>query len=84
MDTNKLLLQETLKMIFNFVTYKVNSDGIESYNSTKLWKKSFMEAMQNERVFVKLVDKYPEIMEDNVMYVRKDGRTVWYKENNHK
>ena len=84
MDTNKLLLQQTLKFIFNFVTYKVNKDGSETFNTTKVWKKSFLEALHDETVRVKLVDKYPEIMNDNTMYVKKDGKTVWYRENSYK
>lgn len=47
-------------------------------------RKEFLKALKGEKIFVKLVDKYPETIEDNILYIRKDGRTVWYKENDYK
>ena len=80
MDTNRLILQETLKLFVNVVTYKVNKLGEETYNSVKMTKKKFMSAIENEKIKVKLVDKYPEILDKDVIYVNRNGRTVWYKE----
>ena len=50
------------------------------YNSVKMTKKKFMSAIENEKIKVKLVDKYPEILDKDVIYVNRNGRTIWYKE----
>ena len=72
MDTNKLILWGTLKSSFDFVTYHFDENGQEICK--------FLEKLKDEKISVKLVDKYPESFENNILYVRKDGRTVWYKE----
>ena len=80
LDTNKLILWGTLKSSFDFVTYHFDENGQEICKSFKQHKKSFLEKLKDEKISVKLVDKYPESFENNILYVRKDGRTVWYKE----
>lgn len=80
MDTNKLILSETLRFFFNVVTYRVDKHGTETNNNLKMTKKKFLEALDTTNFRVKLVDKYPEIMDNDVIYVRRDGRTVWIKE----
>jgi hypothetical protein len=80
MDVNRVILQQTLKMFINVVTFKVDKHGVETNNNVKMSKKKFMTILDNEEIRVKLVDKYPEIMDNDIIYVRKDGRTVWIKE----
>ena len=80
MDVDKLILWGTLKSSFNFVTYHFDENGQEICKSFKQHKKSFLRKLKEEKISVKLVDKYPEPFENNILYIRKDGRTVWYKE----
>jgi hypothetical protein len=83
MDRNKiskLILENTLKHRFTFVSYKSDAESGEQFNSRKITKKFLMQALINENVSIKLVDKYPTTFNANVLYVRKDGRTVWYRE----
>lgn len=84
MDSNLILLQSTLSFMFTFIMYKVEDDGTESFKSLKTTKKSFLQKLSGEKIRVKVVDDYPEKFEDNVMYVRKNGKTVWYRENHYK
>ena len=83
MDRNKiskLILENTLKHRLTFVSYKSDTESGERFNSRKITKKFLMLALANENVSIKLVDKYPTTFNANVLYVRKDGRTVWYRE----
>lgn len=80
MDTNRFILQQTLKFFINVVTFSVDQNGNETNNNIKMTKKKFMDALSNEDIKVKLVDKYPEILDLGVIYVSRKGRTVWIKE----
>lgn len=80
MDTNRLILNETLKLFVNVVTFKVDKTGAETNNNIKMTKKKFMSALEGENIKVKLVDKYPEIIDTGVIYVNRNGKTVWIKE----
>lgn len=81
MDINEVLLQGTLKFMFTLITYGTDESGKECYSSIKVRKKPFVESFRthNEKIVVKLVDKYPEVLEENIMYVKRNGKTVWYK-----
>lgn len=81
MDSNLMLLQSTLNFVLTFIAYRVEEDGTETLKSLKLTKKSFMRKMSGEKIRVKVVDNYPVNFEDNILYVRKNGKTVWYREN---
>ena len=80
MDTNRFILQQTLKFFINVVTFSVDQNGNETNNNIKMTKKKFMDALSNEDIKVKLVDKYHEILDLGVIYVSRKGRTVWIKE----
>lgn len=83
MDPNIVLLQGTLKFMFTFITYKVDAEGLETFGSLRLFKAPFIERIKGEKIRVKLVENYPERFEDNILYVKKDGKTAWYRENSH-
>lgn len=80
MDTNKFILQETLKFFINVVTFSVDQNGNETNNNIRMTKSKFLEAISNEDIKVKLVDRYPEILDLGVIYVSRKGRTVWIRE----
>ena len=80
MDANKFILEQTLKFFVNFVTYKIDKNGVETNNNIKMTKSKFMSLVETENIKVKLVDKYPEIIDVGIIYVKRNGRTVWYKE----
>lgn len=80
MDTNRLILDNTLKMFISVVTYKTAENGAELNRNIRMTKKQFMKAIEGKKIFVKLVDKYPEEIKPNIIYVGKSGKTVWLKE----
>jgi hypothetical protein len=83
-DANKFILEQTLKFFVNFVTYKIDKNGVETNNNIKITKSKFLSVIETEKIRVKLVDNYPEIIDAGIMYVKRNGRTVWYKEDNRK
>lgn len=84
MDANKFILEQTLKFFVNFVTYKIDKNGVETNNNIRITKNKFLSVIETEKIRVKLVDKYPEIIDAGIMYVKRNGRTVWYKEDDRK
>ena len=80
MDPNRVILQETLRNRFNLVIFSVNKYGEEKYGNFKMTKKKFLETLGDGKIRARLVDEYPKEIEDDIFYVRKDGRTVWIRE----
>lgn len=80
MDTNRLILDNTLKFLIKVVTYKTDENRAEINKNYTMTKKQFMKALEGKKIVVKLVEKYPEEIKPNVIYVGKSGKTVWIKE----
>lgn len=80
-DVNKVLAEQTLAKKFDFVTFIVNEYDEEKYQTRKETKKKFLANFGNCDDFrVKLVDRYPETMENNIFYIAKSGKCVWIRE----
>ena len=78
-NTKLLLLNETLKRSFQVSEYRTNLLGEEKSFHYKESKKKFITFVQEEGLKVKLIEDYPEEMEENICYVQKSGKMVWIK-----
>ena len=80
LNPNLLLLEHTLKSSFSVVFIVVNKYGEEHEVSFKKKYKDFMRENYLGLIRVCLVDDYPpSVMEKNIYYVKKNGKTVWLK-----
>ena len=73
-NTELLLLNETLKRSFQVSEYRTNLLGEEKSFHYKESKKKFITFVQEEGLKVKLIEDYPEEMEENICYVQKSGK----------
>ena len=80
-DINKILAEQTLARYFNLIVFIVNQYGEERCQTKKETKKKFLAHFGNSNNFrVKLVDRYPETMENDIFYIAKNGKAVWIRE----
>lgn len=79
MSTDEMLMRETLSFSFNLIVFSVNKNGEQKEKSIKMTKSKFFKTI-DFGFKVKLVDEYPTDIQFNIFYVKKNGRTVWYKE----
>lgn len=80
-NVNKVLAEQTLAKKFDFIMFIVNEFGEEKCQTKKETKKKFLASFGDSDSFhVKLVDHYPEIMENDIFYIAKNGKTVWIRE----
>lgn len=79
MSTDEMLMRETLFFSFNLVIFSVNQYGEQKERSIKLTRAKFLKRLDFDYK-VKLVDDYPKDILFGIFYVKKNGRTVWYKE----
>lgn len=81
LDTNRLLMEQSLASRFNLMITTVNSIGEEREASIKVKKKEFLEQTKNINLRVKLVDTHPlGDMEIGWLYIKKGGKSAWLKE----
>lgn len=80
-NVSKVLAEQTLAKKFDFIVFIVNEFGEEKCQTKKEIKKKFLASFGDSDSFhVKLVDHYPETMENDIFYIAKNGKTVWIKE----
>lgn len=80
-NVNKVLAEQTLAKKFDFIMFIVNEFGEEKCRTKKETKKKFLAHFGDSDSFrVKLVDRYPEVMENDIFYIAKNGKTVWIRE----
>lgn len=80
-NVNRVLAEQTLAKKFDFIMFIVNEFGEEKCRTKKETKKKFLARFGDGDNFrVKLVDRYPEVMENDIFYIAKNGKTVWIRE----
>ena len=80
-NVSKVLAEQTLAKKFDFIMFIVNEFGEEKCQTKKETKKKFLASFRDSDSFrVKLVDRYPETMENDIFYIAKNGKTVWIRE----
>lgn len=80
-NVNKVLAEQILAKKFDFIIFIVNEFGEEKCRTKKETKKKFLANFGNSDNFrVKLVDRYPETMKNDIFYIAKNGKTVWIRE----
>lgn len=80
-NVNRVLAEQTLAKKFDFIMFIVNEYGEEKCQTRKETKKKFLASFGDSNSFrVKLVDRYPEDMENDVFYIAKNGKCVWIRE----
>lgn len=76
-----MLAEQTLARRFDLIIFIVNQYGEEKCQTRKETKKKFLAHFGDSNSFrVKLVDRYPETMENDIFYIAKNGKTVWIRE----
>lgn len=81
LDTNRILMEQSLASKFNLMITTVNALGEEREASIKMKRKDFLEQTKGAQLRVKLVDSYPSgEMEIDWLYIKKDGKSAWIKE----
>lgn len=80
-NANKVLAEQTLAKKFDFIMFIINEFREEKCWTRKETKKKFLAHFGDSNNFrVKLVDHYPETMENDIFYIAKNGKTVWIRE----
>lgn len=80
-NISKVLAEQTLAKKFDFIMFIVNKFGEEKCQTKKETKKKFLASFGDSDSFrVKLVDRYPETMENDIFYIAKNGKIVWIRE----
>lgn len=80
-NVNKVLAEQTRAKKFDFIVFIVNEFGEEKCQTKKETKKKFLASFGDSDNFrVKLVDRYPETMKNDIFYIAKNGKTVWIRE----
>lgn len=80
-NVNKILAEQTLARRFDLIIFIVNQYGEEKCQTKKETKKKFLASFGDSDSFrVKLVDRYPETMENDIFYIAKNGKAVWIRE----
>lgn len=80
-NVSKVLAEQTLAKKFDFIMFIVNEFGEEKCQTKKETKKKFLASFGDSDSFrVKLVDRYPETMENDIFYIAKNGKIVWIRE----
>lgn len=78
-NPNRVIIENTLKSSFHLVLCTVNQYGEEKETIYKKSRKKFLKELNLDGCSVKLVDGYPLQMDYNMFYVKRDGKTVWFK-----
>lgn len=82
-DSNSVLNQAVLATLaarFTLIVISVDEFGRETEKSIKIKKKEFLKQTANMGLNARQVEKFPDIMEFNCLYIKKGGKTVWFKE----
>lgn len=80
-NVNRVLAEQTLAKKFDFIIFIVNEYGEEKCQTRKETKKKFLASFgDNDSFRVRLVDRYPETMENDIFYIAKNGKCVWIRE----
>ena len=80
-SVSKVLAEQTLAKKFDFIMFIVNEFGEEKCQTKKETKKKFLASFGDSDNFrVRLVDRYPETMENDIFYIAKNGKAVWIRE----
>lgn len=79
-DVNKILAEQTLARYFNLIVFIVNQYGEERCETRKMNKKKFLSIFKDSNLKVKLVATYPTEMINDILYINKNGKTVWIRE----
>ena len=80
-NVNKILAEQALARRFDLIIFIVNQYGEEKCQTKKETKKKFLASFGDSDSFrVKLVDRYPETMENDIFYIAKNGKAVWIRE----
>ena len=82
-DVNRILAEQTLARRFDLIIFIVNQYGEEKWQTKKETKKKFLANFgdsDSDSFRVKLVDRYPETMENDIFYIAKNGKAVWIRE----
>lgn len=80
-NVSKVLAEQTLAKKFDFIMFIVNEFGEEKCQTKKETKKKFLASFGDSDSFrVKLVDRYPEAMKNDIFYIAKNGKVVWIRE----
>ena len=80
-NVSKVLAEQTLAKKFDFIMFIVNEFGEEKCQTKKETKKKFLASFGDSDSFrVKLVDRYPETMKNDIFYISKNGKAVWIRE----
>ena len=78
-NTERMLLEQTLKRSCQVSEYRVNSLGEERSTHYKISKKKLIEYVEQEHLRVKLVNDYPAELGHNMCYVQYSGKMVWIR-----
>lgn len=77
---SRVLMENVLKSSFNLMLTTVNRYGEEHERNFKKNKKKFFKEINLDDCVVSLVEKYPPSeMELDVFYIKRDGKSVWVK-----
>lgn len=79
-QTSLLIMEHTLSYFVTLIIYHVNTLGEEKMQTFKTTKKKLMAQLKDMEVNATLVDNFPTKMEDDVFYVKRNGKTVWVRE----
>lgn len=79
-DINKVLAEQTLARHFNLIVFIVNQYGEERCETRKMNKKKFLLSFKDSNFKVKLVETYPTEMINDIFYIKKNGKTIWIRE----
>lgn len=79
MTPEEIILKKTLNPLFTLVLFSISKNGEEKTRNIRILKSKFFKILKKD-YRVRLVEKYPTEIQFNVFYVKKDGRTIWFKE----
>ena len=80
-NISKVLAEQTLAKKFDFIMFIVNEFGEEKCQTKKETKKKFLASFGDSDSFrVKLVDRYPETMKNDIFYIATNGKIVWIRD----
>lgn len=80
MNPNRVIIENTLQRTFHLVLCVVNRYNEEKEAIYKKSRKQFLKELHLDGCSVTLVNNYPpDNMKMNVFYVKRDGKTVWFK-----
>lgn len=66
-------------MSFQVSEYRINELNEEKSYHYKMSRKKFIQYISEYNPHIKLVDEYPEVIEEGFCYVQNTGKMVWLK-----